>query len=66
MHRNTEYSNIAYNTNNNSYLSVTKVLMYCYLVSLLCYISFLLLSALFPLLSLSNAALISAYVLTMI
>ena len=44
MQRNIVYNDIAYNNNNNSYISVTKILMYCYLVSLLCYVPFMLLS----------------------
>ena len=39
----TLYNNIANNINNNSYLFVTKILMYYYHVFLLCYVSFCLL-----------------------
>ena len=62
----TLYNNIAYN-NNNCYLSVTKILMY-FTMSLLCYISFCLLSLICLNLNLQTeyAALISAYIITMI
>ena len=68
MHRNTEYINIAYN-NNNSYFSVIPcvndpcALSPC-LSFMLCFYLTCVSDAF--LLSLSNAALISAYILTMI
>ena len=69
LNMNIVYHCLVHNNNNNSNkscLSVTKILVYCYLDSLLCYVSLLLLFLTQFFLSLSNAALISVYISTMI